>query len=83
MGEQDRRGTVLAVGQKVCYNQSGTVAFGEIVDITKRTQYGREKTTYHVANLEDRAHRPGNYMPPKSKVMNHFNLMALKPEMLA
>lgn len=81
--ERDRRGTLLAIGQRVCYNQSGTVAFGEIVDITKHTLYGRSRLTYHVANLEEREGRPGDYKPFKSKVTRPHNLMVLTPDMLA
>ena len=72
---KDRRGTTIEAGQKVAYNQSGTVAYGEITDIKE----GKRGTTFHIHNLEG-VDRP--YMPAKSKVTNSYNLLVLTEEMI-
>lgn len=47
----DNRGTELEIGQKVCYNYQGEIAFGTIVAFKDITKYGKSKTVIVIEML--------------------------------
>ena len=80
---EDHRGTILKVSQTVCYNYSGEVAMGRILDINPGTldQYGyRKGCKIHIKMIHPPIVHKRNTSQEHSVVKNPKNLFVVFEE---